>query len=143
MPCHTDPTVAGASPRSPSPPSLLLHPPPPAPPLHQRKRQKLAAQNRQGLKEDHTSTECRLLLRRWRNGSPRITCAGDGGHRDEYGVCPCMQEEGADPDILETLMEDMEVMGRLHLVFKSDQEYPATAVQRERERACLQLDDPK
>ena len=47
-----------------------------------------------------------------------------------------MQEEGADPDILETLMEDMEVMGRLHLVFKSDQEYPATAVQRERELAC-------
>ena len=47
-----------------------------------------------------------------------------------------MQEEGADPDILETLMEDMEVLGRLQLVFKSDQEYPATAVQRERELAC-------
>ena len=34
---------------------------------------------------------------------------------DECGVCPCMQEKGADPDILETLTEDTEVLGRLQL----------------------------
>ena len=35
-----------------------------------RHRQKQAAQNRQGPSEEHTSTECRLLLQRWRIGSP-------------------------------------------------------------------------
>ena len=54
----------------------------------------------------------------------------DGGPRDEYGVCPC-KRKGAEKDILATLMEDIEVLGHRHVVFKSDQENPVEANQRE------------
>ena len=39
---------------------------------------------------------------------------------------------GAGPDILETLMEDIDVLGHRQIVFKSDQGNPVTAVQRSR-----------
>ena len=39
-----------------------------------------------GSKRTKPVLQCRLLLHRWRNGSPRITVAGDGGLRDECGV---------------------------------------------------------
>ena len=39
------------------------------PPLHQRKRQKQTSQNKQELREDHTSTERRLFI--GRKGQPR------------------------------------------------------------------------
>ena len=40
------------------------------------------------------------------------------------------EKQGADPDILETLMEDMEVLDHRQIVFMSDQENPVKAVQR-------------
>ena len=41
------------------------------------------------------------------------------------------KRNGADRDILETLMEDIEVLGHMQIVFKSDQANPVKAVQRE------------
>ena len=41
------------------------------------------------------------------------------------------KRKGADPDILDTLMEDIEVLGHRQIVFKSDQQNPVKAVQRE------------
>ena len=38
------------------------------------------------------------------------------------------REKDHDPDILETLMEDIEVLGHRQIVFKSDQENPVESV---------------
>ena len=69
-----------------------------------------------------------------RDGSQRITSAGDGGHRDEYGVCPCMQVDRSRPRcILESLMEDIECAGP-----QTDrvQERPGESSQCSSERVC-------
>ena len=41
------------------------------------------------------------------------------------------KRKGADPDIVETEMEDIEVLGRRQIVFRSGQDNPGKAVQRE------------
>ena len=41
------------------------------------------------------------------------------------------KRKGAGPDFLETLMDDIEVLRHRQIVFKSDQENPVKAVQRE------------
>ena len=45
------------------------------------------------------------------------------------------KRKGADADMLGTLMEDIEVLGHIQIVFKWDQENSVKAVQRERELA--------
>ena len=101
-------------------------------PLGQRKRQEQTTQNRQELRENHTSTEAQTFV--FIGGgmadheSPVLVIVYTETGMVFANVC---KRKGADPDILKTLMEDIEVLGQRQIVFKSDQENLAKAVQRE------------
>ena len=42
-----------------------------------------------------------------------------------------VRRKGPDPDVIEQVMSDIEVLGHRQIIFKSDQENPAKALQRE------------